>query len=186
MTTDQSADAGMREIAERYGYAGQAGRDQAYLPDDDGDQAGPGLDVMARLEMHVGRLATAMDRETRLLKPRIPWAAAHPVPIPHRNLAAAGTSPASDEMRPMGGTVWRIRRLTVVFSAGTTSVTIYKSNPVGPATELAQLTGSGLYEPAEEYLFDQDMLTYVAAGGGADINGQAVQIELAWLPTYLM
>jgi len=174
-------DAGMQAITAR--VAGDVASPAMAEPGD--EPGGAGLDVMARLAVTLGKLERHLG-QPRPLEPRIPYEAAHWIPVPAQAINAAGQVDKPDQLSPEMGYVWHLRRLTVIFGAGTTSVTIYKAAPVDPSNELAQLTASGIYEPSMEFILPSERLVFVSAGGGFTVNGGAVQVMTPWLATYLM
>jgi hypothetical protein len=175
-------DLGMQQIQAR--MAGAVESPALASEAEGGAEAGGGLDVMAALAVTLGRLEKHLAAPGAL-SPRIPYEAAHPVPIPGKFLNAAGTIDEPAHLSPHGGYAWHIRRLTVVFGAGTTQVNVFR-DVVDNSQLIVQFTASGIFEPAGEFLFDTQRLVYQAVGGGATINGWAIQVQKAWLSTYLM
>ena len=146
---------------------------------------GAGLDIMARLAVAIEGFNRNAARPPEYAKPVIPYDAAHIIPIPAVANNAAGTIDIPNQQRPMQGYVWHIGRLTVVFGSGTTSVSIY-GEAADNSTLIVQFTASGIFEPSRTFLTETHRLVYVSAGGGFTCNGEAIQVKLPWLATYLM
>lgn len=117
--------------------------------------------------------------------PLIPYRACHPIPLAAVASNAAGTIDPTSLLGPRTGWAWDIRRLTVIFGAGTTQVNVVY-NQSDASTTLAQLTASGNVLGNEEIMLPGERLIFVSVGGGATISGKAIEIALPWLATYLL
>lgn len=120
--------------------------------------------------------------------PRIPWAACHPVPIMGviPLTAGAGTLDAADLYAPKDPYWWDVRDLSVWgFTAGT--VTVYKNSTSGTVLAVTSVAGDFTWS-AQKILGPRDRLIFGATGitGSVQFEGQAIEIETAWLPEYLM
>lgn len=121
-------------------------------------------------------------------RPRIPWAACHPVPILGGILltSGAGTLDQPDMYGPKDPYWWDLRDLAVWgFTAGT--VTVYLNSTTGGFIAQTSTPGDFTWS-AQKLLAPRDRLIFVAAGvtGSVQFGGQAIEIETAWLPEYLM
>jgi hypothetical protein len=148
-----------------------------------------GFDVMAAiavtlgsLDRHMGTIAAGAGRRRR---PTLPYEAVHPLPLPAVSLGGAGTADPTSLIGPRTGWAWDIRRLTVVFGAGTTQVSIY-STAVDNSTLIAQLSASGIFSGNNEIMLHGERLVVVSAGGGFTMNGRVVEIAMPWLAEYLL
>lgn len=120
--------------------------------------------------------------------PRIPWASCHPVPvlggIPLTS--GAGVLDLPDMYGPKDPFWWDLRDMSLFgWTAGT--VTVYLNSTSGVI--LAQTTVPGDFTwSAQKLLAPRDRLVFQAAGitGTVQFGGQAVEVETAWLPEYLM
>ena len=150
--------------------------------------------LLADLTVAVGQLRERMA-EPGPQKPRIPWPACHPVwftgQIPLT--AGAGTLLNVNLYGPELNYWWDLRYVSVWgFTAGT--VTIYRNGLAGSTLgeQLGQTTGvPGQFTwSAQTLLSPQDNLVFGAtginAGGVVNVTGQAIEVETAWLPEYLM
>lgn len=121
-------------------------------------------------------------------RPRIPWAACHPVPIMGAILitAGAGTLDQPDMYGPKDPYWWDLRDISLWgWSAGT--VTLYKNSTSG--TILAQATVPGNFTWSKnKILGPRDRLLFGATGitGSVQFEGQAIEVETSWLPEYIM
>lgn len=121
--------------------------------------------------------------------PRVPWEACHPVPITGQVaiVSSAGSLQAKDLYGPKTAYWWDLRRLSVYgFTAGT--VTVYKNSTSSNPVHTFAAAGVQLWSAAV-LMAPEDQLIFVAAGitgGPITIEGQAIEVESAWLPVYLM
>lgn len=143
--------------------------------------------IIGELTVAVGQLRERMSGEAR---PKIPWNACHPVwftgAIPLT--AGAGTLGATqDNYGPTTPYWWDLRSLKAWgFTAGT--VTVYRG-PSAAGEQLAVFSAPGEFTwSAQNFLAPEDDLLWSASGitGSVFITGQAVELEAAWLPEYLM
>jgi hypothetical protein len=179
-------------------YARQmAGQAPGELADAAAD-AGPGLevDVFARLAVALDGAAGEMRRGRAAAK--IAWEHCHPIPLATISNTAAGT--LNDERwEPRQNMAWHITRVSAQSnqSGGATSViaaqdstevqggyNLYEFPP--PGTTVAAGAFLGTWEPKGLFLLPGNRLVFATIAGGATINGQAIEIAVDWLPTYLM
>jgi hypothetical protein len=156
----------------------------------------------AELELYA-RMAIALDKNSAELARsraagRIPWEACHPVPLNPITLTAAGN--VNDERwEPRGSWVWHITRISVQSNAAggaTSALAIADSANMGGATNLQSFpppgsvatAGSflGCWEPKGLFMMPGSRILMQGTGGGITANGQAIEIALDWLATYLM
>lgn len=144
------------------------------------------LEVRALL----GSVTSRMDRDL-LAAPRIPWNGTHPVSfqgvIPISG--GAGTVNLADMYGPKDPYWWDLRTLDVWgFTAGTFTLT--KNSPTGTGgLQLAQTTVPGEFTWGSQHLLaPRDWLVFNATGitGTVQFYGEAIEVETAWLPEYLM
>lgn len=182
-------DAGMREIAGRLATDRLDEASAAAAGD------GPGLDIMAQLAVSLGSLNEELRRARRA---QIPWKYCHPVPL--NPIVAGSALTGSDERwEPREGVAWHITRVSVQSNSagGATSVLAAQDsvNAAGaynlqqfPPPGVAGAAGSflGCWEPKGTFLLPGNRMVFLPTGGSAVINGEAIEIALDWLPTYLM
>jgi hypothetical protein len=142
--------------------------------------------ILARLDLLLGRME--QDSQPRETQPRTPWQACHPVPIQGQITISggAGTLDVPDLYGPHDSFWWDLRQLAVWgFTAGT--VTVFRNSASGP--QIASTTVPGEFTwSAQHLLGPRDRLIFVASGitGVVNVDGQAIEIETAWLPDYLV
>lgn len=147
---------------------------------------GIGAGVAATLEVSLGRLAAALDKQERR-RDRL-YQLLHVVPIMGviPLSGGAGTLDQPDRYGPKDGYRWDLRRVTADgFTAGT--VTMYR-NDVN-TTALAKWTQAGEWAwSGQLWLAARDRLIFVASGitGNVTIDGAAVDVSEQVLPDYLM
>lgn len=122
------------------------------------------------------------------LRPRIPWAYCHPVPIIGAIpiTAGAGTFDQPDMYGPKDPYWWDLRDLSLWgWTAGT--VTVFKNSTSGSVLALTTTPGDFTWS-AQKILGPRDRLIFVATGitGSVQFEGQAIEVETSWLPEYLM
>jgi hypothetical protein len=152
----------------------------------DGDPGGfTGLAVEAIIG-HLDQMASENDQRRR--KPRVPFAACHPIwqtgTIPL--VAGAGTLIQSALYGPELPYWWDLRTVSLWgFTAGT--VTVYLNNVNGE--QIGQTTVPGQFTWGnQELIGPQDSLVFGATGvtGVVNLTVRAIEIQTAWLPEYLM
>jgi hypothetical protein len=162
-------------------------------PEEAGAEPGLGVDIMARIAVcldTVGAaardLAIARDRE------RLDWEDCHPIDIAPVSMGAAGII-TDERWQPRKGWAWQVLLITVVFGAGGTSAQLFKSADASGAVPsnalhnfLPDANGWASWEPKGLILLPGQQLLTSAAGSGATVRGQAVEIALHRLPDYLM
>jgi hypothetical protein len=175
--------AGMAELEERmFGPdptappAGQAG--------DGGPQANAELGVFAALAASLDRAAAAAERQAAAA--HIDWQKVHPISL--HPLANSGAGGIKDERwQPKTGWVWHIMRVTAVFLTGATAAKFHlDDNDPSGAWLLNTITVTGTpWEPRGLFLMPNQQLIPESVGGGIIVNGQALEIAVGYLPTYL-
>lgn len=196
----------MAELAARL-FAGQRTPGQEDPPDphghgypgdeDFGDlEAGSVLQIMAKLAVSLGHAAAEMRRNREALK--IPWKYCHPIPL--NPITEAGAGVISDERwEPRQQWAWHITRVSIQSNAsgGATSAILAQDSTLGvgawnlqsfpPAgSTIAAGAFMGCWEPKGKFLLPGNRLLVSATGGGCIANGEAIEIALDWLATYLM
>jgi hypothetical protein len=176
-------DEGMQLIAQR--MAAHNATAAGTHADAAGDPGAPGGGT--ELELMAG-LAVALRANTRALEaPRrrgIPWSIAHPIPL--NPIASAQAGPLSDERwGPREGWAWHITAVCVVFGSGTTQATIYRDSQQAQY-QRNQQSVSFLWEPRGQYLLPQQTLCFSSVGGGITVSGDAVEIDIGFLPDYIL
>jgi len=183
-----SPDAGMAQLAQA--YAAQAA---GTAPGPDQPPAGGAeLDVFARLTIALDRATDEMRRQRHAA--RKAWDHCHPVPLVPLSNNAAGTITDPDRWGPKEGWAWQVLRVSVVSNAtgGATAAALFDSTAaMEGATQLQGFTGTagafmGLWEPKGHFMLPGSQLVWTSTGGGITVNGEAIEIALDWLPTYLM
>lgn len=151
-----------------------------------------GLELDADINFVVA-LRSALEENTRALKsrkPRIPWEACHPVPLNPINIGA-GTAGTSDERwEPREGVAWHIMRVGFI-SQTATAAALFRDSTVAGAWQLQSFTvAAGAFAPPWEprglILLPGSRLIWQATGGTGTANGDAIEIDLDWLPAYLI
>lgn len=201
-------DAGMAELAARMfaghrmpGQEDPPGPNSPGYPGDEtlGDlEAGSVLQIMAKLAVSLGSAAAEMRRNREALK--IPWKYCHPIPL--NPITETGAGVISDERwEPRAEWAWQITRISIQSnqSGGATSAIIAQDSiaPGGvgawnlqsfpPAGTTITAGGfMGCWEPKGKFLLPGNRLVLSSTGGGVIANGEAIEIALDWLATYLM
>lgn len=127
-------------------------------------------------------------REPRTRQPLVPWEACHPIWVPVA-LNSTGTIDLADQQGPKDGYYWALRKVSA-FGAGLTSIsaTLYKNEVGGEQVGQIPAPGAVLWSSTQEMLAPRDRLIVVVNGIGG--TGQMViradEIEVAWLPEYMM
>lgn len=154
---------------------------------------GLGLDIMARIAVCLETVGgAARDLALARERDRLGWEDCHPIDIDPVAIAGAG-SMTDERWQPRKGWAWQVLLLTVVFGAGGTSGALYKSaDPTGAIASnglhdfIPDAIGWATWEPKGLILLPGQQLLLTAAGAGATMRGQAVEIALHRLPDYLM
>lgn len=152
-----------------------------------GEQEDPGQlsGLLVQVTAALGDIKAALDRQAR---PRVPFAACHPVTfvgqIPLSG--GAGTLSTPDLYGPHDPYYWDVRAIAFSgFTAGTVTVSenAAGAQPIAQTTQIGQFTWS-----AQNILSPRDWLVFNATGvtGNVQFVGLAVEIETAWLAEYLM
>lgn len=160
------------------------------------DGAGPetspaGLELDADINF-VLALRSAVEANTRALRgprPRIPWEACHPVPLNPINLSAGATG-SDERWEPREGVAWHVVRVGVV-SQTATAAAVFRDTPAAGAWQVQAFTmAAGAFaapwEPRGLILLPGQRLVWTATGGTATVNGDAIEVDLDWLATYLI
>jgi hypothetical protein len=162
-------------------------------PAAEGPADGMGLDIMARIAVCLEAVGgAARDLAAARARDQLGWEDCHPIDIDP--VAEAGAGAITDERwQPRKGWAWQVLLLTVVFGTGGTSAALYKSaDPAGALANNAlhdfipDTIGWASWEPKGLILLPGQQLLLSAAGAGATMRGQAVEIALHRLPDYLM
>lgn len=145
---------------------------------------GVGAAVSGSLEVVLGRVASALDRQNRD-RDRLAQLV-HPAPISYAQ-AGSGTADFPDRFGPHDGFLWDVRRIAVSgFTAGT--VTLLKNDPVnGP--QIAQWTAPGQWTWSSQlWLKSRDRLIFVAAGitGNVIVDGDAIEVSQQVYAEYVL
>lgn len=160
------------------------------------DTEGQGLaSAVAAFELVIGRFGDQLDKwaSERRAQSQLDamWQQVHQVPMAALETGTAATLGLADQRwGPLDGYAWHVVRVTVAFGSGATSVTLYKSQ-VADANALQILLppSSGTvatWEPKALVLQPWDRVIAVVAGGGATINGDAIEVDIRVLPEYLL
>lgn len=152
-------------------------------------QDGP-AGVMPQLAASVQTLS-AHVAEDKPRRPVIPWEACHPAPMLGviQLTAGAGSLNLPDYWGPSTAYWWDLRSLGVWgFTGGT--VTIALNIPGGAQIAAASTPGEFDWS-SQRLLGPDDHLVFTAtgitgAGTALQLYGQAIEIQTAWLPEYLM
>lgn len=155
------------------------------------DAGGAGVDIGLRLIASVESLDGAV-RRLQAGRDLIPWEDCHPVDL--FPLASAGAVPLIDERwQPRQGFTWQVLLLTVSFGAGATSAVVYTTADASgliPSNSrksfLPDTAGMAVWEPKGLLLGPGSQLSWLSAGGGITVSGQAVEVRTHLLPLYLM
>lgn len=148
--------------------------------------AGAKANAAATLEVSLGRVAAALEKQERRNE-RL-YQLLHLAPITGAMILAggAGTLDQADRYGPKDGYLWDLRRVTVSgFTAGT--VTMYRNDTNG--AQLAQWTTPGEWTwSTAQWLKMRDRLIWVATGitGTVVIDGEAIEVSNQVLPEYLL
>lgn len=191
-------DAGMQQLLQ------QLGQQMSAAPDDPPDAAtglsmpagAAELDIRARLVLALEGNTSAMNRARSAWD--VPWEVCHPIPLNPVTNTAAGV--INDERwEPRQGFVWHILRVSVASNASggaTSALLVQDSAQVAGASDLQQFppvgtagtAGSflGCWEPKGKFLFPGQRLILQTTGGGAIMNGDAIEIDTNWLSRYIM
>lgn len=164
--------------------AGESSRSTVAVSDGGMDFGG----LLADLTVAVGSLRERMSAD---VKPTIPWNACRPVPVaigqPIPITAGAGTlGVTQDIFGPNDPYWWDVRRLAAWgFTAGT--ITAYLNQVGGEQLAVWTTPGEFTYS-AQKLLAPRDGIVWSASGisGTPQVGGQAIEVETAWLPAYLM
>lgn len=144
---------------------------------------GAGAAVSGSLELVLGRVASALDRQ-RQENDRLALLV-HPAPISYAQ-GGPGTVDQPDRFGPKDGFLWDLRRITVSgFSAG--SVAVYKNDVNGP--QLANFTAPGEWTwSGQQWLKQRDRLIFIATGitGNVIIDGDAIAVSQQIYPQYVL
>src|SRR5215472_14620015 len=147
---------------------------------------GLGAGVAATLEVSLGRVAAALDkqenRRRRLAQLVTPAPFIGAVPL----TAGAGTLDQRDRYGPMDGFFWDLRRITVDgFTAGSVAVYVNDTNTPRAANfpQPGDFTWSG-----QRFLFARDRLIFVATGitGTVQFSGDAINVSMRLYPEYVL
>lgn len=174
----------------RFGAAPVPGAGLPYDPD---PGAGVEVDFWGKLALTLDgmtdaarRLAAARERD------RCEWMDCHPIPL--NPLAISGAGPLIDERwGPRKGFAWQILLLTVTFGAGATSATVYRTADAtglfaanAKQDFLPDANSMATWEPKGLILLPGTQLSWLAAGGGITVSGEAIEIAIERLAAYLM
>lgn len=189
MSQPIAPDVGMAQLAQNYARqaAGAAPGDAGDKAADDTGGGGAELDIFARLSVSLDSAAAEMRKNRNAAK--IPWEYCHPIPLNPINVPAGGV--VSDERwEPREGFAWHVVRMSVV-STGATTVSAFRDTTAANAWMVNSFTGTanaflGLWEPKGEFLLAGNRLIFSAVAGTATVNGQAIEVAIDWLPTYLL
>lgn len=203
-------DAGMPELVARM-FAGHRMPGQEDPPDpnrpgypgdedlDLGDlESGTVLSVMAKLAVSLSSAAKEMRRNREALK--IPWRFCHPIPL--NPITETGAGVMTDERwEPRQEWAWHITRVSVqsnqaggatsaicaqdsIVPGGVGAYNLQSFPPAGSTVTAGSFMGC--WEPKGKFLLPGNRLVFSATGGGIIANGEAIEIALDWLATYLM
>ena len=148
------------------------------------------IDIGARLVACLTNLSTAVRRMQAW--PRIPWEDCHPIPL--EPLASSAAGPLIDERwQPRQYYTWQIMLISVFFGAGATSAIAYETADASGLLPnnsrksfVPDAANMAVWEPKGLFLNPGDQLSFVSAGGGITVTGQAIEIRTAVLPEYLI
>jgi hypothetical protein len=154
---------------------------------------GIGAELWAQISLCLDRVGgAARDLAAAVERDRLGWEDCHPIDIDPVAIASAG-SMTDERWQPRKGWAWQVLLLTVVFGAGGTSGSLYKSADGSGALAnnalhdfIPDTIGWASWEPKGLILLPGQQLLLTSAGGGATMRGQAVEIALHRLPDYLM
>lgn len=183
-----SPDAGMQLLSQQ--YAAQAA--QAAAPPDGPLGPGAELDVFARLAVAIDEASAEMRRQRQAA--RKAWEHCHPIQLFPLTNNAAGILSDPERWGPRSSWAWQVLRVSVVSNAtgGATAADLFiDSAAMEGATQLNHFSGTagafmGVWEPKGKFLLPGQQLVWQSTGGGITVSGEAIEIALDWLPTYLM
>jgi hypothetical protein len=147
------------------------------------DGGGAQAAVGGTLEVVLGRVAKALDRQTQ--RDQRLSQLVNVVPIVGA-LNGNGTLDYADRYGPTDGFLWDVRRITVSgFSAGT--VTVYKNDVNSTALWVFPSVGEKLWS-SQQWLRARDRLIFVAAGitGNVQVDGNAHLVSEQLLAEYIL
>lgn len=152
------------------------------------DTAGPDFaGLLGSLTVALGNLTGQMAAAGQ---PPVPWTACHPVPLlgAVQLTSGAGSFGQPNSTGPNDPYWWDLRSLAVWgFTAGT--VTFQLNSTLAGAQEIGSTTVPGEFTwSAQHLLAPRDYIIISATGvtGTVSFGGQAIEVETAWLPAYLM
>lgn len=133
-------------------------------------------------------LSAAVKDNTRALRAAaapVRWEDCHPVPLaPVASPNGVAGTINDERWEPREGFAWHIVAVSVVFGAGTTLATVYRDAVGAQNQRNSQATGF-LWEPKAEILLPNSRLVFTSVGGPITVSGDAIEISLDFLPTYL-
>jgi hypothetical protein len=181
----------MQLLSQQYAAQAEQAATAAAGGDAGGPEAGAELSVFARLAVSLDGAAAEMRKQRQAA--RKAWEHCHPIPLVTLTNTGAGTI-TDERWQPRQSWAWQVLRVSVVSnsSGGATAAALFRDSAgADGAYQLQAFAGSagsflGVWEPKGMFLLPGQQMVWTSTGGGITVNGEAIEIALDWLPTYLM